>query len=187
MLFVAFTAEEQGMLGSHYFVHYPPVPASQLAASMNIDMLAWPYETTNMAPLGFSHSNMVGAAQWASTHTGLALDLNEAAQQRYFMRSDQRSFIQQGIPAVYITAGQTARNPELNGEALFNHFMKHTYHSPQDGPTLPYSHRAFLKAARFNALTLYYLAQQPNSIQWQPSSSLYQRYGHKQALTQAER
>ena len=39
MLFVAFTAEEEGVLGSDHFVDHPPVPLSDIVGMLNFDMV----------------------------------------------------------------------------------------------------------------------------------------------------
>ncbi|MBA2708859.1 MAG: M28 family peptidase [Gemmatimonadaceae bacterium] len=39
ILFVAFTAEEQGLLGADHFVDHPPVPLSDIVAMINFDMV----------------------------------------------------------------------------------------------------------------------------------------------------
>jgi len=39
ILFAAFTGEEKGLLGSHWFADHPTVPAQQLAADVNLDQL----------------------------------------------------------------------------------------------------------------------------------------------------
>ena len=39
ILFVTFTAEEEGLIGSAYFVSHPPVPLEKVAAMLNLDMV----------------------------------------------------------------------------------------------------------------------------------------------------
>lgn len=39
MLFVGFSGEEMGLLGSQYFVEHPPVPLNQIEAMINLDMI----------------------------------------------------------------------------------------------------------------------------------------------------
>lgn len=39
MLFIDFSAEEEGLLGSRYFVKHGPVPASRLGLMLNMDMV----------------------------------------------------------------------------------------------------------------------------------------------------
>jgi Zn-dependent M28 family amino/carboxypeptidase len=39
IIFAAFTAEEEGLLGSRHFVEHPPVPLEDIAAMLNLDMV----------------------------------------------------------------------------------------------------------------------------------------------------
>jgi hypothetical protein len=39
IIFVTFTGEERGLLGSEYFVAHPPVPLNQIVAMLNLDMV----------------------------------------------------------------------------------------------------------------------------------------------------
>jgi hypothetical protein len=39
ILFITFTAEEEGLIGSEYFVTHPPVPLDQLVGVLNLDMV----------------------------------------------------------------------------------------------------------------------------------------------------
>jgi Zn-dependent M28 family amino/carboxypeptidase len=39
IIFIAFTAEEEGLLGSRHFVEKPPVPLKNIAAMLNLDMV----------------------------------------------------------------------------------------------------------------------------------------------------
>jgi hypothetical protein len=39
MIFMTFTGEEEGLLGSEYFVNHPPVPLDKIAGMLNLDMV----------------------------------------------------------------------------------------------------------------------------------------------------
>jgi hypothetical protein len=39
MIFITFTGEEEGLLGSEYFVNHPPVPLEKIVAMLNLDMV----------------------------------------------------------------------------------------------------------------------------------------------------
>ena len=39
LLFIAFTAEEEGLIGSGYFVNHPPLPLGKAVAMLNLDMV----------------------------------------------------------------------------------------------------------------------------------------------------
>src|SRR5690606_34250840 len=40
ILFLLYTAEEMGLIGSEYFVLNPPVPLSQIKVNVNLDMIS---------------------------------------------------------------------------------------------------------------------------------------------------
>jgi hypothetical protein len=39
LIFIAFTGEEEGLIGSNYFVNHPPVPLDKIVAMVNLDMV----------------------------------------------------------------------------------------------------------------------------------------------------
>jgi hypothetical protein len=39
IIFIAFTAEEEGLIGSNYFVNHPPLPLNKAVAMLNLDMV----------------------------------------------------------------------------------------------------------------------------------------------------
>ncbi len=176
VVFVSYTAEENGLLGSSFFANRNPIDDGKIVANVNVDMLAQTIETADMAPLGYSHSNLSEAADFAANALNLKIDDNKQAEFDYIERSDQISFIKKGIPALFITGGFTALDPQKNGEKVFKRWMKKTYHSPFDDLDQEYSDQAFLTAIRFNFLTTYYIANAIKEIKWNKNSWLYEKY-----------
>ena len=39
LIFIAFTGEEEGLIGSAYFVNHPPIPLNKIVAMLNLDMV----------------------------------------------------------------------------------------------------------------------------------------------------
>ncbi len=176
VIFVCYTAEENGLLGSSYFANSHKVTAGKIVAKINIDMLAQTIETEDMAPLGYSHSNLSEATDAAARALNLKIDDNRQAEVSYMERSDQISFIKKGIPALFIAAGFTAVDPKKDGKKVFDKWMKKTYHTPFDELDQDYSDQAFLTAIKFNFLTTYYIANTLDVIQWDKSSWLFKKY-----------
>jgi hypothetical protein len=176
ILFVCYTAEESGLLGSTYFANRNEIKDGKIVANINIDMLAGTIETIDIAPLGYSHSNLSESADYAAEQLKLTIDDNKAAETAYIERSDQFSFIRQKIPALFISAGFTARDDKENGEKVFNKWMKKHYDKPSDDLDQRYSREAFLNALRFNFLTTWHLAERPDDIKWNQDSWLYKKY-----------
>ncbi len=94
LLFVEFAAEEQGLLGSEYFVHNPPVPLDSIAAMFNFDCCG----------VGEGLAGMGGAEHfpeiWEEYKMGL--DSTELANLTlstiWRNGSDNHSFQQKGVP-----------------------------------------------------------------------------------------
>jgi len=176
ILFVCYTGEETGLLGSSLFANRNNIRKGKIVANINIDMLAQTIETADMAPLGYGHSNLSEAADFATEALNLIIDNNTQAEIDYIERSDQVSFMKKGIPVLFITGGQTALDPKKNGERVFSRWMKKNYHSPSDDLEQEHSEKAFLKAIQFNFLTSYYLANCLEEVKWNKESWLYEKY-----------
>ena len=58
-------------------------------------------------------------------------------EENIFVRSDQYSFVKQGIPSVYLEPGFTAADPKVNGREVFDKFLHGNYHQPSDDLSLP--------------------------------------------------
>src|SRR6185295_18686768 len=106
LLFVAFTAEEAGLVGSDYFVHNPPVPPAALAANVNIDGGSmWPFSA--LFARGADHSTLKAAVDAAAAAVKMPVAADPFPEQASFVRIDQYSFIRQGVPALILVAVRT--------------------------------------------------------------------------------
>ena len=176
ILFICYTAEESGLLGSNYFANRNNITDGKIVANINIDMLSQTIETTDMAPLGYSHSNLSVAVDFAADLLNLKIDDNKQAEIDYIERSDQISFIKKGIPALFIAAGNTSVDHRKNGKKVFAKWMKKKYHSPFDDLNQEYSDKAFLTAIKFNFLITYHISNFLDEIRWNKDGWLYEKY-----------
>jgi hypothetical protein len=51
VLFALWTGEEEGLLGSRYYVMNPPFPIEKTVANFNMDMISRPYDETTLRPM----------------------------------------------------------------------------------------------------------------------------------------
>jgi hypothetical protein len=101
ILFVAFSGEEEGLLGSRYFVEHPPVPLERVIAMINLDMIGRLKDNTLIVyGLGTSPA-------WKP----LLERLTEAARFKFTARddglgpSDHTSFYLKDIPVLHFFTG----------------------------------------------------------------------------------
>jgi Zn-dependent M28 family amino/carboxypeptidase len=132
IIFAALTAEEKGLLGSDYFAQHPPVPQQSLVANVNIDMPMLFTPTLDFVALGASHSSLGTNARVSATAQGYRLSPDPTPEQVAFIRSDQFSFIRQGIPSLVITGGYHARDKAIDAAELRRDFLQRRYHQPGD-------------------------------------------------------
>jgi len=150
ILIVAVTGEERGLLGSDYFAHYPTVPSNSIVANINLDMPLLLYPLADVIAFGAQHSSMQAPIEKAVAAEGFALTPDPIPEEVLFIRSDQYSFVRQGIPSVFLVPGFTSTDPGIDGQALFrDHLAKH-YHRPSDDLSRPFDWDSALRFARAN-------------------------------------
>jgi len=105
LVFVAFSGEELGLLGSKHFVQQCPVPRQKISYVVNIDMLGRldPQNKTLLV-------NGVGTSPvWKTTLAALKTDTNRikiATTESGLGPSDHASFYLEGIPVLHFFTGQ---------------------------------------------------------------------------------
>jgi len=176
MIFVCYTGEEKGLLGSNYFANYNNVSNGKVVANINIDMLGGLFPTKDIIPLGYSHSNLSDAVDYSAKELSLIVDDNKEEENEYLFRSDQASFLNKGIPVLNVANGYTAFDSKINAEKEFGKWMKKYYHSPFDDMHQEYSKEAFLLALKYNFLTVYYITNLMDEIKWKEDSWIYKKY-----------
>jgi Zn-dependent M28 family amino/carboxypeptidase len=177
ILFVALTAEEKSYLGSVYFARHPPVPASAIVANVNIDMPILLHDFSTVVALGARHSTLGAAVERASRRLGLRTAPDPQPEQSRFTRSDQYSFVRQGIPAVILGPGGTSFDAREDGDALMRDFRRQRYHQPGDDLSQPFHWRAVQRFAQLQWELLTEITRQPERPRWQPGDFFGELFG----------
>ena len=132
ILFAFVTAEERGLLGSTYFVRNPTVPRSTIVANLNYDMALPLFPLRSVLVLGAEESSIGDAARAVGAASGLPLSPDPFPDRNSFIRSDQYSFIREGIPAVAFKFGFAPGTAEAEADRAFR---AERYHRPSDDMT----------------------------------------------------
>lgn len=177
ILFLSVTGEEEGLLGSDYFAHNPTVPRSSLVADINMDgaALLWPIE--DVIARGGEHSTLGAAVHQAAARLNIDVSPDPHPEQVLFIRSDQYSFVRQGIPSVFPHAGIKSSNPKVKPDEIQTTWLETTYHKPKDDMSQPFDFASGAKFARFNFLLGYVVAQQNQKPVWNPDDFFGEHYG----------
>ncbi|MEO8216164.1 MAG: M28 family metallopeptidase [Acidobacteriota bacterium] len=185
IIFLAVTGEEKGLQGSDYFARFPTVPKSSIVADINMDMFLMLYPFSDAVPFGGEHSTLGEAVQRAASVMGLEVSPDPAPEEVRFVRSDQYSFVKQGIPAVKINPGFKTGNPDIDGEKLTRDWLHNIYHTPQDNPDQKMDLESGVKFAKLNFLIGMDVANTIERPAWKPGSFLGRKFGssHKTEKT----
>jgi len=102
IVFIAFTAEENGLIGSKYFVNnYKKFPMKKIIGNINLDTVG------RLKGQKILVLNTSSAREWKFIFTGAGYVTGIASEMvsQQITASDQKSFIIKGIPAVQIFSG----------------------------------------------------------------------------------
>jgi Zn-dependent M28 family amino/carboxypeptidase len=115
-IFIGFTAEEKGLLGSRHYTDHPMIPLDQVVAGLNIDMIGrkdtLEHETDDY--LYIIGSDMINTdlhdinEKAKNDYSGINLDYrfnNKDDPNQFYYRSDHYSFAKHDIPVIFYFRG----------------------------------------------------------------------------------
>ena len=177
ILFVALTAEEKGEQGSEYFVHFPPVPARQTVADVNMDMFLMIYPVADLVPLGGEHTSLGAMAAAAARGAGFEISPDPYPEEVRFIRSDQYSFVKAGIPAIHLKPGNKSTDPSIDGAKLTRDWLRTIYHSPKDDLSQTFDFASGARYAETNLRLVRAIADAPSRPSWTPGDFFGEKFG----------
>jgi Zn-dependent M28 family amino/carboxypeptidase len=142
-LFILFTGEEKGLLGSKYYVENPVLPLDQMVYCFNSDNAGY-NDTSVISIVGLTRTTAEKNIFSAAETFGLKAIEDPAPEQGLFDRSDNVHFAKKGIPAPTFSLGFTS----------FDGDVTKYYHRPGDeAHTLDYDYllkffKAYVLAGR---------------------------------------
>lgn len=122
ILFVNFTAEETGLIGSELFARGDLIPTKQMVALLNIDGMNALDGVDYVLQYGKDMSEMEDYLAKAAAKQDRHVKLDPRPQNGLFFRSDHFSFAKQGVPSLlFMSLGDT--DPD---------YIAHKYHKEED-------------------------------------------------------
>lgn len=116
VIFLWFTGEESGLLGSQYFVDHAPIPADRILANLNVDMIG---RADARHKVDQPYLYLIGSDKLSTELHHLSEEVNNnccqieldytyndpADPNRYYYRSDHYNFAKNGIPCIFYFSG----------------------------------------------------------------------------------
>jgi Zn-dependent M28 family amino/carboxypeptidase len=124
ILFLATTAEEEGLIGASYFAAHPTVPLASIVAAVNMDTVAIQPAGSPVAVMGRGIPALDSAIDATVAAMGRRLDNDDEAAE-LVQRQDGWALARAGVPAIMVGGS-------FSNMALLNAFLGGRYHKPDD-------------------------------------------------------
>jgi Zn-dependent M28 family amino/carboxypeptidase len=133
ILFLAVTAEEQGLLGSEYYSVTPIYPLAKTVADLNMDSWNTHGRTKDMTLVGYGASDLDDYARDAAAEQGRIVHGDAEPEKGFYYRSDHFNFAKQGVPALDPDGGvDYIGKPADYSVQVRKEWNEKRYHTPLD-------------------------------------------------------
>ena len=113
LVFVAFTAEEAGLLGARWYATHPVVPLAKTLADINMDAMNPWGRTRSIVSLGYGQSSLEDVLSRHAQRQGRRVVPDPEPEKGYFYRADHLELARGGVPALsFLFPGTDYRHPD---------------------------------------------------------------------------
>jgi Zn-dependent M28 family amino/carboxypeptidase len=133
VLFMAVTAEEQGLLGTAHYASHPVYPLDATVATVNMDGLNIWGPTSDLTVVGYGMSELDDVLQVVVEAEGRSLSPDPEPEKGHYFRSDHFEFAKRGVPSLYPDAGvHDLDHGEEWARERREEYTRDHYHKPSD-------------------------------------------------------
>jgi len=133
ILFLSVTGEEQGLLGSEFFVQNSGSPLNKIVADINMECLSWGTRTRDMVIIGEGQSELEDYFKEEVKKEGGYISSETHPDAGFFYRSDHLSFAKAGVPVLYVQNGvDVIGKGKEYGAKIQDEYNEKNYHRPSD-------------------------------------------------------
>ncbi len=176
ILFLAVTAEEQGLVGSDYYARHPIYPLAKTAAVINMDALNIYGRTRDLTVVGLGNSELDDYAAAAAQAQGRVLRPDPMPEHGGYFRSDHFPFAKRGVPAINAGGGADfIDRPSAEVRSLQAAYTAKHYHQPSDEYRPDWDLSGAVQDLQIYFLMAHRIAQADRFPAWSPSSSFQRR------------
>lgn len=177
IMFLWVTAEERGLLGSEYFAKFPTIDASKIVANQNMDgIVNLIVGTRDMLAYGYEHSNLSQSVDYALAKMRMERSEDTRPKETFFVRSDQYSFVAEGIPAIWLMGGNNGLVDSVDAAAELDKWLVTRYHRPNDDMNQPLNFEAATTELKCNLLVADHIVNQIDAVRWNTDGFLYKTF-----------
>lgn len=174
ILFAAVTAEEKGLQGSDYLARHAAPAGLDIVGDLNLDMILMLRPLTNVIAFGAEHSTLGPVVERAARLAGLGVIPDPVPEEVVFVRSDQFSFVKQGVPGIFPVSGGDG-TPEGFGEVM--RWNRERYHSPSDDLRQSFDWEGGARFTRMMFLAAWLAADGAQAPRWNEGDFFGRKFG----------
>jgi Zn-dependent M28 family amino/carboxypeptidase len=175
IVFAAVTGEEKGLLGSRHFAAHPSVGEGAIVANLNNDMFSPFFPLKSVVVQGLEESDLAADLKRAASSLGVEVLSDPEPERNALVRSDQYSFIREGIPALSLKVGFIKDSPE---HEIVKAWRRDRYHAPSDDLDQPVNLEAAAAFNRVVAKALLEIANRGSRPRWN-DDSFFRRFAKR--------
>jgi len=176
LLFLAVTAEEQGLLGSDYYARTPLYPLRNTLAVINMDALNIYGKTRDLSVVGLGNSDLDDYARDAAAEQGRHLVPDPKPENGGYFRSDHFPFAKQGVPAISAGGGEEViGRPEGWARKAQDAYTALHYHKPSDVMRPDWDMAGAVQDLQIYYVMGYRVAQAGTFPEWKPGTEFKAR------------
>ena len=133
VVFLAVTAEEQGLWGSAYYAQNPVYPLAKTVAEINMDVLNSIGKTADISVTGAGQNDLEDILKETAQREGRYISFDTHPEAGGYYRSDHFSFAKVGVPALDAGAGKdVVGKGKAYGQQMGDEYTRLHYHRPSD-------------------------------------------------------
>ncbi|MHC4586226.1 MAG: M28 family metallopeptidase [Planctomycetota bacterium] len=171
ILFLAVTAEEQGLLGSEYYAANPIYPLAKTLGVINMDSLNVYGKTSDVVIVGLGNSDLDDFATQVAADQGRIIKPDPTPEKGSFYRSDHFPFAQQGVPALSSRDGiDYVGKPEDYGMQIRKEYISKHYHKPSDIVRPDWDMSGAVQQLQYYWMVGYRIAEANKYPEWKPGA-----------------
>jgi Zn-dependent M28 family amino/carboxypeptidase len=171
IVFIATTAEEQGLLGAQYYVHHPLYPLDRTLVNINIDGINTWGRTKDVEISGFGQSSMDDSVKKFAAIQGRTVRPETRPELGLFYRADHFEFAKAGVPVVYLRGGRNyIGKPESYARDRIDEYIAQRYHKVTDTVRSDWNLEGAVEDTRLLFMVGYDVAQGSEIPRWKAGS-----------------
>ncbi len=173
ILFLAVTAEEQGLLGSQDHSVTPIYPLAKTVANINMDSWNVHGRTKDMTLVGYGLSELDDYARDAAGEQGRVVHGDAEPEKGFYYRSDHFNFAKQGVPALNVHSNSNTDyvgKPKEYAEQVQSEWTARHYHQPSDVVTSDWDLSGTREDLKVFLALAYRVAQADRYPEWRPGT-----------------